>query len=59
MNTKKLSMKEYLALTLLIFVMMGLVGCRTLDVDAAQAKTVDANPVDAKVVEIENSETRM
>jgi hypothetical protein len=58
MNTKNLSTKLYVALSLLILVMMGLVGCDTLEVRAVEAKTVEANPLDAEAVEITNDEVQ-
>ena len=59
MNTKKLSMKMYIALSFLILVVMGLVGCDALEVKTVGAKAVDANPVNAGAVEIRNDEIEM
>jgi len=59
MNTKRFSIKLYMALSLLNLVMMGLVGCGALEVRAVEAKTVDANPLDAEALEIENNEIGM
>jgi hypothetical protein len=59
MNTKKLSMKMYIALSFLILVVMGLVGCDALEVKTVGAKALDANPVKAEAVEIRNDEIEM
>jgi hypothetical protein len=59
MNTKKLSMKMYIALSFLILVVMGLVGCDALEVKTVGAKAVDANPENAEAVEIRNDEIEM
>jgi hypothetical protein len=53
MNTKRFSIKLYVALSLLNLVMMWLVGCGTLEVSAVEAKTVDPDPADIEAVEIE------
>lgn len=54
MNTRNLSAKKYMTLSLLVMVMMGLVGCKTLEIGTVQAKTVDAFPSVTEAVEIEN-----
>lgn len=60
MYTKKLALNKYVALSLLIVVMMGLMGCRTLKVRTVEAKSADAiNPLDAEAVEIINDEVQM
>ncbi|MES0362200.1 MAG: NBR1-Ig-like domain-containing protein [Anaerolineales bacterium] len=56
MNTKKLSINIYIALSLLILVVMGLVGCDALEVSAVEAKAVDVNPLDAETVEVNDIE---
>ena len=59
MNTKKLSVKIYVALSFLILVAMGLAGCDALEVSSVEAKAVDTNPIVAEAVEITNSEIQM
>jgi len=56
MNTKKFSLKLYEALSLLILVMMGLVGCGTLGAGTEAAKPMDEKLPDAEIVEIINTE---
>jgi hypothetical protein len=59
MNTKNLAQNKYVALSLYIFVMIGLVGCGTLEVGAVEAKAMGANPIEAEAVKIMNNEIQM
>lgn len=59
MNTKQLVINKYVALSLLILVITGLVGCDALEVSAVEAKAVNANPIDAEAVEVNAIETRI
>ncbi|GAH51569.1 unnamed protein product, partial [marine sediment metagenome] len=59
MNTKNLAQNKYVALSLYIIVMIGLVGCGTLEVGAVEAKAMGANPIEAEAVKIMNNEIQM
>lgn len=59
MNTRNLSTKKYIALSLLVLVIIGLVGCKTLEIRAAEAKTADANPSETSSIEIEDNQSAM
>jgi hypothetical protein len=59
MNTRNLSAKKYMVLSLLIIGVMGLVGCRTLEIGVAEAKTVDAIPSVTHAVGTKNNQSGM
>ena len=52
MNTKNLSSKLYVALTLVVLAMMGLVGCGSIEVGAVDATSIEADAEEFKAIEI-------
>jgi len=52
MNTNKISRNMSIALPLLILVMIGLVGCRSIEVGAVDATSIEADAEEVKSIEI-------